>query len=222
MPIELTSKQTKIAFNIDAESFRAVLDTDTSGKKTVEVLVVADGKKLISNLNPKSFRKAVAAFLAAENPAVSVSGNLVGNKVEGAGIQVFDKGAKQPMAEKPPGTAESAENKKPATEQRVKPDCAPRGDTRPLITVKKRRAVAIDPEAPPMNSANALPARWTTLSSRPSAESPPQSARGGTVPSYHSTSQAAPAPEHPLGDAFPNPPAVRLPRPWHPHPVRIS
>ncbi len=147
MPIEITSKQTKIAFNIDPESFRAVIGTDTAGKKTVEVLVVADGKKLVSNLNPKSFRKAVAAFLAAENPVVSVSGNLVGNKVEGAGIQVFDKGAKQNVAEDATGSDKDDENARNATVAARKEETAPKGLKGPIITIKKRRMPAQGPEA---------------------------------------------------------------------------
>jgi hypothetical protein len=147
MPIEITSKQTKIAFNIDPESFRAVIGTDTAGKKVVEVLVVADGKKLVSNLNPKSFRKAVAAFLAAENPAVSVSGNLVGNKVEGAGIQVFDKGAKQSTGEDAPGIDKNDEKAVIATEVARKEEIAPKGPKGPIITIKKRRVPTQEPGA---------------------------------------------------------------------------
>ena len=92
--IELTAVQAKIAFTIDSETFRAALDVDSMGAKSVSVTIVVDGKKYTAQLNPKSFRKAQAAFNEAANPVVSISGNLKGSAVESAGIQVFDKGAK--------------------------------------------------------------------------------------------------------------------------------
>jgi hypothetical protein len=91
---ELTALQAKIAFTIDAETFRKVLDVDSVGAKTVPVSIVAEGRKYTANLNPKSFRKAQAAFREATQPVVTISGNLKGQVVESAGIQVFDKGAK--------------------------------------------------------------------------------------------------------------------------------
>ncbi len=92
--IELTALQAKIAFTIDTETFRAALEVETTGAKTVPVTIAVEGKKYTANLNPKSFRKAQAAFKEAANPVVSISGNLKGGVVEAAGIQVFDKGAK--------------------------------------------------------------------------------------------------------------------------------
>lgn len=92
--IELTAALAKIAFTIDPETFRAALDVDSVGAKAVPVAIAVDGKKYAASLNPKSFRKAQAAFREAANPVVSISGNLKGNTVEAAGIQVFDKGAK--------------------------------------------------------------------------------------------------------------------------------
>lgn len=92
--IELTAIQAKVAFTIDSETFRAVLDVDSVGAKSVPVTIAAEGKKYTASLNPKSFRKAQAAFREAANPVVSISGNLKGNAVESAGIQIFDKGAK--------------------------------------------------------------------------------------------------------------------------------
>ena len=92
--IELTAVQAKIAFTIDPETFRAVLDVDSAGAKSVAVAVAVEGKKYTAQLNPKSFRKAQAAFREAANPVASVSGNLKGSAIESAGIQVFDKGAK--------------------------------------------------------------------------------------------------------------------------------
>jgi hypothetical protein len=92
--IELAAIQAKIAFTIDPETFRAVLDVDSVGAKSVEVTIVAESKKYTAQLNPKSFRKAQAAFREAANPVASVSGNLKGNTIESAGIQIFDKGAK--------------------------------------------------------------------------------------------------------------------------------
>ena len=92
--IELTAVQAKIAFTIDPETFRAALGVDSMGAKTVPVTIVVDGKKYTAQLNPKSFRKAQAAFREAANPVISISGNLKDNAVESAGIQIFDKGAK--------------------------------------------------------------------------------------------------------------------------------
>ena len=92
--IELTAVQAKIAFTIDPETFRAVLDLDSVGAKSVAVAISVEGKKYTAQLNPKSFRKAQAAFREAANPVASVSGNLKGNVIESAGIQIFDKGAK--------------------------------------------------------------------------------------------------------------------------------
>jgi hypothetical protein len=96
--IELTAALAKIALTIDPEAFRAVLDVDSAGAKAVLVAVAADGKQYTAQLNPKSFRKAQAAFCEAANPAVSLSGTLKGGVVESAGIQVFDKGAKDAAA----------------------------------------------------------------------------------------------------------------------------
>ena len=90
-PIQLTPKFAKIAFTLDPDEFRAFLDVDTTGLKGVPVLIETGGRKLQASLNPKSFRKAQAAFREAGNPAVSISGNLNGNVVDAAGIQVFDK-----------------------------------------------------------------------------------------------------------------------------------
>ena len=92
--IELTAVQAKIAFTIDSETFRAVLDVDSMGAKSVPVAILVDDKKYMAQLNPKSFRKAQAAFREAANPVVLISGNLKDNAVESAGIQIFDKGAK--------------------------------------------------------------------------------------------------------------------------------
>ena len=92
--IELAAVQAKIAFTIDAETFRAALDVDSAGAKSVQVSIAVDGKKYAAQLNPKSFRKAQAAFREAANPVVSISGNIKGGAVESAGIQVFDKAAK--------------------------------------------------------------------------------------------------------------------------------
>ena len=96
--IQLTALQAKVAFTIDAETFRAALDVDSVGAKTVPVAIAVDGKTYTAQLNPKSFRKAQATFREAVNPVVSISGNLKGNAVESAGIQVFDKGAKAAAA----------------------------------------------------------------------------------------------------------------------------
>jgi hypothetical protein len=93
-PIELTAVQAKIAFTIDPETFRAVLDVDSTGAKSVPVAIAVDGKKYSVQLNPKSFRKAQTAFREAANPVVSISGNLKGSAIESAGIQIFDKGVK--------------------------------------------------------------------------------------------------------------------------------
>jgi hypothetical protein len=92
--IELTAVLAKIAFTIDPETFRAVLDVDSVGAKSVAVAIEVEGKKYTAQLNPKSFRKAQAAFREAANPVVSVSGNLKGSAIESAGIQIFDKGQK--------------------------------------------------------------------------------------------------------------------------------
>ena len=92
--IELSAFQAKIAFTIDPETFRAALEVDSVGAKTVPAAITVDGRKYTADLNPKSFRKAQAAFREAANPVVAISGNLKGTKVESAGIQVFDKGAK--------------------------------------------------------------------------------------------------------------------------------
>jgi len=96
--IELTAILAKVAFTIDPETFRAVLDVDSVGAKSVPVAITVDGKKYTAQLNPKSFRKAQAAFKDATNPVVSISGNLKGSAIESAGIQIFDKGAKDAAA----------------------------------------------------------------------------------------------------------------------------
>lgn len=97
--IQLTAVQAKVAFTIDAATFRAVLDVDSTGAKTVPVAIQSGDKTYTAQLNPKSFRKAQAAFREAMNPAVSISGNLKGYTIESAGIQIFDKGAKPATAE---------------------------------------------------------------------------------------------------------------------------
>jgi hypothetical protein len=91
---ELTALQAKIAFTIDAETFRKVLDVDSVGAKTVPVSIAVGDKKYAAQLNPKSFRKAQVAFTEAAQPVVTISGNLKGYTVESAGIQVFDKAAR--------------------------------------------------------------------------------------------------------------------------------
>jgi hypothetical protein len=97
--IKLTAKTVKVTLALDPAGFRAALDAKTIGAKTIPVVLVVGDRKLTANLNPKSFRKNVAAFQAATDPAVILSGNLNGDAVESAGIQVFDK------ANKPPGGA---------------------------------------------------------------------------------------------------------------------
>lgn len=93
--IQLAAAQAKIALSLDADTFRAALDVDTTGAKTVPVDIRVDRRTYHAQLNPKSFRKAQAAFRGAVNPAVLLSGNLKGFDIEAAGLQVFDKGAKQ-------------------------------------------------------------------------------------------------------------------------------
>jgi sRNA-binding protein len=92
--IEFTTIQVKVAFTIDTETFRAALDVDSMGAKSVPVTIMVDGKKYTAQLNPKSFRKAQVTFREATNPMVLISGNLKGTAVESAGIQIFDKGVK--------------------------------------------------------------------------------------------------------------------------------
>lgn len=92
--IEFAAVQAKITLAIDTATFRAALNIDTVGAKTVPVTIAVDGRKYTAQLNPKSFRKAQSAFKEAANPMVAISGNLNGDAVESAGIQVFDKGAK--------------------------------------------------------------------------------------------------------------------------------
>jgi hypothetical protein len=89
--IKLTPSFAKIAITIDPETFRALLEVESAGVKTVPLTVTLEGRKFSTNLNPRSFRKAQAAFKAASKPLVSLTGNLRGNKVESACIQVFDK-----------------------------------------------------------------------------------------------------------------------------------
>lgn len=93
--IQLAAAQAKIALSLDADAFRAALDVDTTGAKAVPVDIRVNGRTYHAQLNPKSFRKAQAAFRQAVNPAVLLSGNLKGFDIEAAGLQVFDKGAKQ-------------------------------------------------------------------------------------------------------------------------------
>jgi sRNA-binding protein len=131
--IELTAVQAKIAFTIDTETFRAVLNVDTTGAKSVTTAVMVEGKKYVAQLNPKSFRKAVTAFREAANPVVTISGNLKGNSIEAAGIQVFDKGAK--AAETTQSTTERSE----PTPQAV----PPRADSeRPKLALKPKASGA--------------------------------------------------------------------------------
>ncbi|SMF97839.1 ProQ/FINO family protein [Methylomagnum ishizawai] len=92
--IRFSAAQAKITLVLDPATFRAALDLDTVGIKTLSVTIEADGKYYDALLNPKSFRKAQAAFREAASPVVTISGNLKDGVVESAGIQVFDKGAK--------------------------------------------------------------------------------------------------------------------------------
>lgn len=128
--IELTATLAKIAVTIDPATFRAVLDLDTIGAKSVPVTIVADGKKYMAQLNSKSFRKAQVAFKEAVNPTVSISGNLKGNAIEAAGITVFDKGAK---------AAEGGEQAKaPEPAPVVEAEQATSGTGRPKLGLKPK------------------------------------------------------------------------------------
>ncbi len=90
--IQLTAKLVKVAFTMDPDEFRAILDVDSTGMKAVPITIISSGgKKLTAHLNAKTFRKAQAAFREAGNPVVNISGNLNGGVVESAGIQIFDK-----------------------------------------------------------------------------------------------------------------------------------
>jgi sRNA-binding protein len=132
--IELTATLAKIAVTIDPATFRAVLYLDTIGAKSVPVVIVADGKKYLAQLNSKSFRKAQVAFKEAVNPTVSISGNLKGNAIEAAGIVVFDKGAK-PAAE----GGEQAKAPEPATVVDTQPTApATSGTDRPKLALKPK------------------------------------------------------------------------------------
>jgi hypothetical protein len=148
--IELTGLNAKIAITIDAESFRAVLQLDSLGAKAVPVAVVAGGKKYLASLNAKSFRKAQAAFQEAANPMVSISGNLKGDIVESAGIQVFDKGAKSAGEGGVQATAEAGPES-PAPTQPAPASATPSASPKtpvglnkpaaaaPVVTVKKKK-----------------------------------------------------------------------------------
>lgn len=128
MPVlELTVAQAKIAFTLDTAAFRAALDMDTAGAKTVPVTLRAGDRTYTAQLNPKSFRKAQAAFREAANPVVSISGNLIGNAIEAAGIQVFDKGGK-------PAAAEAA---KPEPAETTPPPSVAEGQ-RPRLSLKPK------------------------------------------------------------------------------------
>lgn len=128
--IELTATLAKIAVTIDPAAFRAVLDVDTVGAKSVPVAIAVDGKKYLAQLNSKSFRKAQVAFKEAANPTVSISGNLKGNSIEAAGIQVFDKGAK--------AAEEGKQAKAPEPAPVVEPQTAAQtgGTGRPKLALK--------------------------------------------------------------------------------------
>jgi hypothetical protein len=131
--IEFIGTQAKIAVTIDTETFRAALDVDAVGAKSVPVTITVDGKKYTAQLNSKSFRKAQTAFQEAANPTVSISGNLKGNAIEAAGIQVFDKGAKATEGEtqtKAPETAPVAEAKPSVAEDS--------GAGRPKLSLKPK------------------------------------------------------------------------------------
>jgi sRNA-binding protein len=97
--IELKGLQAKIAVTIDAATFRAALGVDTMGVKAVPATLAVEGKTYTADLNPKSFRKAQTAFQEAAQPVVSIAGNLKGDVIEAAGIQVFDKGGKPAQAQ---------------------------------------------------------------------------------------------------------------------------
>lgn len=98
-----------------------------------------------ARLNPESFRKAQTMFREAANPVVSISGNLSGNAIEAAGIQVFDKGAKpaaveaakpEPAEITPPPSV--AEGQRPRLS--LKPKTPTRAGIRPVPMPQHRTA----------------------------------------------------------------------------------
>ncbi len=122
--IDLKGLQAKIAVTIDAATFRAALKVDTMGAKSVPVAIAVEGRAYMASLNAKSFRKAQAMFQEAAQPVVSISGNLKGDVIEAAGIQVFDKGGKAPQADQP-AKAPPPEAAAPAVEPAKAPETEP-------------------------------------------------------------------------------------------------
>lgn len=93
--INLKAKGIKVSLPLDQDSFHTVLTVDTIGLKSLPVTIEAEGVQYEAVLNPKTFRKNVETFKAAKDPTVILSGTLKGNRIETAGIQVFDKSGEQ-------------------------------------------------------------------------------------------------------------------------------
>jgi sRNA-binding protein len=136
-PISLKGLQAKISVTIDSATFSATLKVDTMGAKSVPVVIDIAGKAYTANLNPKSFRKAQAAFQEAAQPVVSISGTLKGDVIDGAGILVFDKGGKAASAEvKAPAKAPEPEAAASAEAKAPEPEVA--GSGRPKLSLKPK------------------------------------------------------------------------------------
>lgn len=81
---------------IDPEDCRTLfLDLDTLGAKSVPCVFDTAGREWRATLNPRSFRKAQAAYREAANPSVVVTGAAVGDTLKAAGVKVVDRAGKE-------------------------------------------------------------------------------------------------------------------------------
>lgn len=99
---ELIMQANTIKVSLTITDFERHLDVVSTGASSVPVIVETSGGTLKATLNPKSFRKAQAAFKELNGQAaVLISGefDIAGGTIKSAGIMVQPKKPKEPMGQ---------------------------------------------------------------------------------------------------------------------------
>lgn len=106
MQLRLTARTIKATAVVPAEQLAAVQPAGVTGPQTAFAIAIGDGTHIRGAFNSKTLRRALAAIaeLGADNVAVVVQGNLIGDRLEAAGISAQPK-AMPPKVEAPLATA---------------------------------------------------------------------------------------------------------------------
>jgi hypothetical protein len=85
-PVNLAAKAIKATLSIDAARVHSIVVPEGSGP--VPFVITVAGTQVRGQFNPKTLRRAVATVRleGADNVGVMIQGQLVGDRLEGAGI----------------------------------------------------------------------------------------------------------------------------------------